>query len=125
MSARLIEIGPQGVRSKEILLGGEEFLLGRGRDCDLRLRDANISRHHCMIRMRGHETTLIDLGSSNGTFVNGSRVISQTALKSGDEICLGDFRFLLDLGEGSRSEIVLRTTLHRPDDKETEGHKSP
>jgi len=114
MSARLIELGEKGDRAKEILLGGEEFLLGRGRDCDLRLRDANISRHHCMIRMRRDEVTLMDLGSSNGTFVNGNRVVSQTALKSGDEISLGEFRFYFDLGEGGRSEIVQKTKLHLP-----------
>ena len=67
-----------------------------------------------MIRMRGGEITLMDLGSSNGTFVNGSRVISQTALKSGDEITLGDFRFHLDLGDSSMSEVVAKTTLHLP-----------
>jgi pSer/pThr/pTyr-binding forkhead associated (FHA) protein len=112
MTARLIEIGVQGNRTKEFLLGGEEFMLGRGRDCDLRLRDASISRHHCMIRMRRHEATLVDLGSSNGTYVNGNRVISQAALKSGDEITLGEFHFHIDLGEGGRSEVVPKTTLH-------------
>ncbi len=117
MSGRLIELGAQGDRANEIRLGGEEFLLGRGSDCDLRLRDASISRHHCMFRIRRNEITLMDLGSSNGTFVNGCRVVSQMALKSGDEICLGDFRFCLELGADNRSTFIKRTKLHPPPER--------
>jgi len=100
MIAKLIEPGAGGQRAREVLIVGDEFLIGRGSDCDLRLRDINISRHHCIIRIRPQEITLTDLGSSNGSYVNGHRVVSQTALKSGDEIQVAEFRFFLDLGEG-------------------------
>jgi pSer/pThr/pTyr-binding forkhead associated (FHA) protein len=53
-----------------------------------------------MIRVREQDVTLVDLGSSNGSYVNGNRVITQVELRSGDEIRLGGFRFVLDLGEG-------------------------
>jgi pSer/pThr/pTyr-binding forkhead associated (FHA) protein len=100
MTPKLIEPGAGGEPAREIPIQGSEFLLGRGSDCDLRLRDINISRHHCLIRLRPQEITLVDLGSSNGTFVNGQRVLSQLNLKSGDEIRLAEFRFFVDLGEG-------------------------
>jgi pSer/pThr/pTyr-binding forkhead associated (FHA) protein len=98
MTPKLIEPGGKAHETREISIQGKEFLIGRGNDCDLRLRDPNISRHHCMIRVRTDEVTLFDLGSVNGSYVNGTRVISQVVLKSGDEIRLGEHRFYLDLG---------------------------
>jgi len=100
MTPRLIEPGRTAQQTREIPILGKEFVIGRGNDCDLRLRDPNISRHHCMIRLRPPEVTLFDLGSSNGSYVNGNRVIAQVTLQSGDEIRLGAFCFVLDLGEG-------------------------
>ncbi len=99
MAARLIEPGAEGQPAREIPIPGEEFLIGRGADCDLRLALVDISRHHCLIRLRGGEPTVTDLGSSNGTFVNGQRIRSPATLRSGDEIRVGDCRFLLDLGD--------------------------
>ncbi len=104
MTAKLLEPGVGTEGTREISISKEEFLIGRGPDCDLRVNDDDISRHHCLIRLRGNEATLSDLGSSNGTFVNSKRVLSQVALASGDEICLGKCRFFVDLGD--RSEGV-------------------
>jgi pSer/pThr/pTyr-binding forkhead associated (FHA) protein len=98
MTPKLIEPGGKAQQTREISISGKEFLIGRGNDCDLRLRDPNISRHHCMIRVRPDEVTLFDLGSINGSYVNGARVITQIVLQSGDEIRLGEYRFFLDLG---------------------------
>ena len=100
MTPKLIEAsgtGGNSTRIREVGIQAEEFLLGRGTDCNLRLRSAAISRHHCLLRFRATEATLTDLGSSNGTFVNGKRIRSQTSLQSGDEIALGPYRFILDL----------------------------
>jgi pSer/pThr/pTyr-binding forkhead associated (FHA) protein len=99
MTPKLIERGVGGGRTREIPMPGEEFLIGRGADCDLRLGEHDVSRHHCLIRLRDQEATLVDLGSSNGTYVNGERVLSQTSLRSGDEITLGTCRLLVDLGD--------------------------
>jgi pSer/pThr/pTyr-binding forkhead associated (FHA) protein len=99
MKSKLLEVGAVDGRVREIPLSGDELLLGRGEDCDLCLRDPEISRHHCLIRTRGHETAISDLGSSNGTFINGHRLLSQTKLVTGDEIVLGPFRYVIDLGD--------------------------
>jgi pSer/pThr/pTyr-binding forkhead associated (FHA) protein len=97
MWGKLIDLaGGEGQR-REIAITKEDFLIGRGSDCDLRLRHSAISRHHCQLRFRADEVTLSDLGSANGTFVNGQRVRSQAAVHHGDEIAFGDFRFVLDL----------------------------
>jgi pSer/pThr/pTyr-binding forkhead associated (FHA) protein len=99
MTPRLIEptTGPATVR--EIALDAEQFLIGRGEDCDLRLHVSEISRHHCLLLVQGRAVAVADLGSSNGTFLNGKRVISQTALRTGDEIRVGPYRFFVDLGD--------------------------
>jgi pSer/pThr/pTyr-binding forkhead associated (FHA) protein len=97
MKAKLIDLC--GGHAREILVNTEDFLLGRGEDCDLALHDAEVSRHHCTIRIRGGEATVSDLGSSNGTFVNGTRIVSQAIVRTGDELKLGTFRFLIDLGD--------------------------
>jgi predicted component of type VI protein secretion system len=98
MRPKLIE--PGGDREREIVIQGQEFLIGRGADCNLRLAVSAISRHHCLLRFQGAEATLSDLGSSNGTFVNDKRVRSQVALHTGDEIRVGSCRFVIDLGDG-------------------------
>ena len=63
-------------------------LLGRGTDCDLRLVDNGVSRHHVEIRLDGDEAVLVDKGSTNGTFVNGQQV-GQVRLVDGSRISLG------------------------------------
>lgn len=97
----LIERGASADQSRPISLTKNEFLIGRGADCDLRLPVTSVSRHHCLIRHdSGGEVHVIDLGSSNGTFVNGQRVRSQAAVQSGDELLVGTTcRFLIDFGD--------------------------
>jgi len=99
MKQKLLEVGAADGRVREIMLSGDDFLVGRGDDCDLCLHDPEVSRHHCLIRVRGNETAISDLGSSNGTFINGHRLLSQTKLVTGDEIVLGPFRYVIDLGD--------------------------
>ncbi len=99
LRVRLIERGPNAEQTREIPVTKIEFLIGRGSDCDLRLRVSEVSRHHCMVRVGATDATLVDLGSSNGTYLNGHRVRSQAELHSGDEVAVGTYRFLVDLGD--------------------------
>ena len=105
MHVRLIERGPTPGQTREVAVNQPEFLIGRGADCDLRLRESEISRHHCIIRVGPDEATLIDLGSSNGTYLNGQRVRSQAALHSGDELRLGSATFVVDLGDTGATKL--------------------
>jgi pSer/pThr/pTyr-binding forkhead associated (FHA) protein len=95
--AKLIESA--AAKRREIAITKEEFLIGRGPDCDLRLGSSAVSRHHCLMRVRGQEVTVTDLGSSNGTFLNGKRVRSSAPLHSGDELRCGSFTFVLQLAD--------------------------
>ena len=101
MSIRLIELTEKPEHHREIILSKEEFLLGRGTDCDLRLNDNEVSRHHCMFRLQNEDILIMDLGSSNGTFVNELRVRSQTSVKEGDQVKVGPFRFVLEIDDKS------------------------
>jgi predicted component of type VI protein secretion system len=58
--------------------------------CDVNLMDPEVSRRHATIRDQGGSLAIEDLGSTNGTFVNGSRITVVTVLKDGDEVRLGN-----------------------------------
>jgi pSer/pThr/pTyr-binding forkhead associated (FHA) protein len=68
-------------------------LVGRGADCDIRLLSSSVSRKHGLFEAAGGELTFSDLGSSNGSFVNGQPVKAAVSLRAGDELLMGDFRF--------------------------------
>jgi hypothetical protein len=68
---------------------GREVTLGRSAGCDLRLPAADASRRHASVTWRGDRAVLRDLGSTNGTFLNGQRVEGEALLASGDRITIG------------------------------------
>jgi DNA-binding winged helix-turn-helix (wHTH) protein len=82
-SARLV-LGP-----REWLLYEGPNLVGRDRDCAVRIDSATISRHHVRVVVTSRETTVEDLGSKNGTHVNGQRITQRVALKDSDQIQVG------------------------------------
>jgi len=63
-------------------------VLGRSRECELRVADPNVSRRHAEIRQEDDAYWIFDLGSMNGTLVNGKRV-DRERLDDGDRITLG------------------------------------
>ncbi len=63
-------------------------ILGRGAGCDIQLPDSEVSRRHAMLEIREEEATVSDLGSTNGTYVEGVRVESAT-IASHQEFSLG------------------------------------
>lgn len=67
-------------------IDGEEFLIGRGSDCQIVLPERQVSRHHAKIVNETGKYVLHDLGSKNGTHLNGIQVKGSTILKDGDEI---------------------------------------
>ena len=64
------------------------FVIGRSRECDLRVTDGNASRRHAEIVQEGSVYVLVDLGSTNGTELNGRRV-TRHELADGDRITIG------------------------------------
>jgi predicted Zn finger-like uncharacterized protein len=64
------------------------IFIGRGSSMDVQLKDAEVSRRHCMLEIRDDDGTLIDLGTTNGTFVAGER-IDQSELANQSEFTVG------------------------------------
>ena len=82
--------GPRLVaEGREWLLTEGSNLLGRDRDCVVRIDSATLSRHHARIVLQGVDAILEDLASKNGTHVNAQRVTQPVALKDGDYIQVG------------------------------------
>ena len=74
---------------RRLVVGPSGATIGRSRRCDVMLDDPNISREHAEIRPRGGSWVLTDLGSTNGSRLNGRRLDASEVLKPGDEIELG------------------------------------
>lgn len=84
---------PDGNR---VALGAEPMVIGRLPECAVVLGDPNVSRRHAEIRRAGDAVVVTDLGSTNGTRVNGATVHEQH-LASGDEITVGSTTLVLEL----------------------------
>lgn len=72
-----------------VLEEGKGYKIGRAKDADIRLKDIKVSREHCEVNVDGDKHTIKDLGSRNGTFINGEKAVGTVNLKDGDQIRLG------------------------------------
>lgn len=89
------EAGPHavlGAGALEIPLAAGETLVGRGPECAVRLPSPQVSRVHARLSLSGSRAVLEDLGSRNGTWVNGARVAGPVDLADGDEVMFGTYR---------------------------------
>jgi hypothetical protein len=69
-----------------VLVDRPELLIGRAEECDVVIAERQVSRHHARIRLDGEEYVIEDLGSKNGTFVNGQELEGPHVLQDDDEI---------------------------------------
>lgn len=84
------------------------LLIGRGDDCDVPLWDEAASRHHAAIERKGKALRVIDLGSSNGTIVEGSS-IDEVEIHGGERIDIGSTQIRVELADArSRPTAILR-----------------
>jgi DNA-binding winged helix-turn-helix (wHTH) protein len=91
-------------------LGTGEHLLGRGSDCSVLIEAPGVSRNHARIVVAGSSTTIADLGSRNGTYVNRRRISGPVLLRDGDEIAIGTVTITVRApgGDGTTQTIQLR-----------------
>jgi len=71
-------------------LEGDQLIIGRDASNNVAINDAEISRKHSRLSFQGGKYVLEDLGSTNGTFVNGQRLAGPVVLKPGDVVSLGE-----------------------------------
>lgn len=89
----------------EIPLKRSKFLIGRSSECTLRAGSDAISRRHCVVLTRDSGVSVRDLGSRNGTLVNGEKIDGETPLKVGDLLKVGPLEFeMIASGADIKSE---------------------
>ncbi len=71
-------------------LEGDQLIIGRDASNSIAINDAEISRKHSRLSFQGGKYVIEDLGSTNGTFVNGQRLAGPVVLKPGDVVSLGE-----------------------------------
>ena len=103
-SYQLTWTDPDGGEQERELLPGD-LTVGRASTCDVVLSDPMVSRRHARIRVEGDDIILEDLGSRNGTYVNGDRV-EATELQSSDDIRIGGVTLFLR-PTGTQATIVV------------------
>lgn len=113
----VVQRGVQGEREFELTL--VQSTIGRSPDNDIPIPDPEVSRRHAQIVQRGSGYAIIDLGSTNGTFVNDVRVTELTPLQHGDLIRLGDAIDVRFFQGRDQATILDRPVLATPDDEDT------
>jgi hypothetical protein len=95
IESRMKESGGGGVGSlvlpsgARVALGGKVITIGRLPDCSIPVNDPNVSRRHTEVRPVGSSFVLVDLGSTNGTKVNGMRINGEHVMNDGDIVSVG------------------------------------
>jgi pSer/pThr/pTyr-binding forkhead associated (FHA) protein len=93
---RIVQGRPQG---KSMLFPRGEYVFGRGNECHVRPNSDWVSRQHCLLRVTAEGAFLRDLGSRNGTLVNGTRLLDERPLEHGDQVQVGPLVFEVVLEE--------------------------
>lgn len=84
----ILDIAPGDGEPFEHCLEAQEVVIGRSTRCDLRLADRFLSRRHARLYRQGEDWLIEDLGSRNGTFVNGRRLSEPSVLRPGDTVTM-------------------------------------
>jgi pSer/pThr/pTyr-binding forkhead associated (FHA) protein len=106
MKARIrIISGP--LAGQTIDLSDGTLLIGREEDCQLRLTCDFLSRRHCALELSDLTLRIRDLGSKNGTYVNGRRIGSnEEILLHDDLVAVGTMSFLIDIAHERQPELI-------------------
>ncbi|MGI9144993.1 MAG: FHA domain-containing protein [Chloroflexota bacterium] len=100
----VLDAGDSGLTPGQTIEVSDEATLGRAERAEVVVADAAVSAEHARVRRSGKNWVVVDLGSTNGTLVNNSRVNGQTLLHDGDLLVLGGVRLKIGLGSSSRDE---------------------
>lgn len=92
MAAQLVPINSGA--SPAVMISRPVLLIGRHAECDVRLDSPQVSRRHCCVALAYDRLVIRDLGSANGTWVNGLRV-EESSLVNGDEVAIAHFLYRL------------------------------
>lgn len=94
-------------------LEGGRLTLGRGEGNDIRIDDEKVSRTHAVLERTGASWCIRDLSSSNGTFVNGTRISAERPLEANEEILVGTTRILYRATSSTTQQRTVAATGHK------------
>jgi signal transduction histidine kinase/pSer/pThr/pTyr-binding forkhead associated (FHA) protein len=100
-------------QGKRFELKAKPMALGRDHSNPIRLHDTEVSRRHAEVRPDDNSYRIVDLGSANGTFVNGQPV-DQAPLRAGDRLQLGQTVMLFNAGNGTERDLTTRVDMLGP-----------
>jgi pSer/pThr/pTyr-binding forkhead associated (FHA) protein len=100
----------------------KETVVGRRRDCDLRILSAEVSRRHCLLSIDDGYVKVEDFDSSNGTFINGKLVVGKQILRPGDRLEIGPLEFIVEyeITPSALDRLALQTDRAAPADERNE-----
>jgi serine phosphatase RsbU (regulator of sigma subunit)/pSer/pThr/pTyr-binding forkhead associated (FHA) protein len=90
------------IAGRRYKLGDGEYVIGRRSDCHIFVPDMRVSRQHARVHKDGDDWMLEDLGSNNGTYVNGVRLETATSIRDRDEISIANNRIRVEAQDGER-----------------------
>jgi pSer/pThr/pTyr-binding forkhead associated (FHA) protein len=92
-----------------------KLLIGRAEDCDVQVESEFVSAHHCVVLLEEYTLRLRDLGSKNGTYVNGRKIgTHMVTLLHGDTLSIGDVNLLIELTPATDGAEFLPPTVSKP-----------
>ncbi len=97
MHVLIVETGKH--KGKRLKLPNGEAVLGRDQQAQIRIASEEVSRKHCVIISSVGKILVRDLGSRNGTFVNGKPILADTALRPGDLLVVGPMGFRVPMAD--------------------------
>lgn len=122
MVVKLIVVSGKSA-GRAIAVKRAKFLIGRAEECDIRPLSEEVSRRHCAILVGPDAVWVEDLGSRNGTFVNGSRIEAKTQVTDGDGLRVGSLELRFSCVRqgvpGGSDEDVSKWLLTEPDAADT------
>lgn len=108
MIVKLIVVSGKSA-GRSIAVKRSKFLIGRADECDIRPLSEEVSRRHCAIIVGPESVFVEDLGSRNGTFVNGERIAERTQVTDGDAVRVGSLELRVSCtrqaGAGSDDDV--------------------
>ena len=92
----LITLAEKGGDAQELFFDKEEVTIGRLAGNDIVLNKGNVSKYHTKIVLKDGKYIVVDLKSTNGTFVNGKKIAGPLVVRPSDKIYVGDYIFNVD-----------------------------
>lgn len=95
MNVKLI-IKKGQAKGREIALRHKQNVVGRHKDCNVRIPSEDVSRRHCVLTMQHGTLVVEDLKSLNGTFINDKQVKGKQSIYPGDILGIGPLKFFVE-----------------------------